>query len=784
MSCVRSRIRHILPAPALFLALWAVLICSVPAPAAARTNPEGNTITANPGMAATANGERLTNLGTIKSTATGLDYAVGMGDSSFTGLQLTNNGSITASQTGAASAYGMSGGANSTLVNSGTITAIVTGNSALAHGMFGGDDSSLTNHGSITATATGENGGAYGMSGVTSTLINSGTIKASATGDGGSSSAYGMSGDYVSTLINSGAIKATVTTGTAFGMYSGSDYSILTNRGTISASVTSRTGYNNSAYGMLGYSLDNSGFIEASATTGRAFGMNSYADSTNSGAITVNASGRAYGMLSFGNNNSTLRNHGAITASATGNGGYAYGMALYSGTASNFGLIRVSAPDPAKAWELYGSSGGITNTVRITEWAMDLRDFTTYKFFGSDGGKLDLDGSRLTLRPGDKERGFVWGKEYAVADMAAGLGQGAVASVTTEVPWARAILTGANWTDQKISLHPNFTRKTNIGQGVSRQGVAIVMDQMRGMDRALGQFRNSSAPAAFSTASGPSPKENDWSGFLTPYFSHVDNSDLEYDAKIVGFMAGATRRFTERFSAGAHVGFSHADVSADLADQDGEALTGLIGLHAIYNCTPEWYVRGQLTGFLSRASNDWESGLPVYPLFTDADVDSRGVYASLVTGYDWRINASNTLTPELGLSWLWSHQDSYSLKWKDRFGNHLDNYDLDYKAQDYNALYGTAMVRWRGDFALGDSVFRPSLGLGLRQTLTDGDVKSRVTASGSTFTTKATEDETTALAEAGFVWQRGITSVGLTYTGGYGDDQRIHAGWLTLKVAF
>ncbi len=787
----RVHCRRCLRGPALFLALWAVLLCSAPALATDQTNPAGAAITANPGMAATADGDRLTNNGIIKATTTGSNAAVGMGDptfpASFANLKLLNSGTITASATGVtasitgasvyaeAYAYGMFGGTNSTLANSGTITASATGGTVSVtganadvdistYGMHGADHSTLANSGTIAVSATG------------------GTASATDFSAGASAFASGMEGGDNSTLTNSGTITASATGGTASATSAGA---------IVNASAN--------AFGMSGganSTLANSGTIAASAAgnNGKAWGMYANGDHStlaNSGTITAGATdGVALGMWSLAN--STLTNSGAIRVSATDATGKTYGMSLYSGTVANYGLVSAIAANPANAWELYGQFNNPARTVRITNWATDLRDFTTYKFFGSDGIKLDLDGSRLTLRPGAPERGFAWGREYAVSDLAGGLGQGAVASVTQEVPWARAQLTGTDWTDQKLSLQPNFTRKTNIGQGVTSQGIALILDQARGLEGRIDGQRSQnsgtapvavadSGPAAFPTASGP---DSGWSGFLTPYFSYVDNSDLDYDAKIAGFMAGATRRFSDAFAAGVHLGFSHADVSADLADQDGEALTGLFGLHAIYNATPEWYLRGQLTGFISRASNDWESGLPVYPLYTDADINSRGLYASLATGYDWRVNASNTITPEIGLSWLWSHQDSFSLNWKDRFGNRMDNYDLDYKAQDYNALYGTAMLRWRGEFALAGGSFQPALGVGVRQTLTDGDVKSRLTTAGSSFSTKATEDETTALAEAGFVWQRGITSVGLAYTGGYGGDQVVHTGWLTLKLEF
>ncbi len=475
MSCVRSRIiRHILPAPALFLALGAVLLCSVPALAADRTNPAGHTITANPSMAATANGDRLTNNGRIEATASGGSDAVGMGYPNFftplTGLQLANTGTITVKQTGPGDADGMRGGDHSTLTNSGTITSTATA-TGYACGMRGGEYSTLTNSGAITASATDY---AYGMyADAHSSLTNSGAITASAL-----RYAYGMYGVRSNTLTNSGAISVSATTNSAFGMYAEGDNSTLTNSGAITASATDY------AYGM------------------RANGNNTL---TNSGAITASATDYAYGM--WGAYHNILSNSGTITAMATNATGQAYGMLLNSDTATNTGLIRVSAPDPANAWELYNRSNRSADTVRITDWATDLRDFGTYKFFGSNGGTLDFSGSTFILRPGDTERGFVWGKEYAVADMAGGLtknwGQGTVASVTAEVPWLRARLTGTDWRDQQFSLHPNFTRKTNIGQNVSRQGVALVAHQMFSLTDALGQFRNSSAPVAFTTASGP-----------------------------------------------------------------------------------------------------------------------------------------------------------------------------------------------------------------------------------------------------------------------------------------
>ena len=172
------------------------------------------------------------------------------------------------------------------------------------------------------------------------------------------------------------------------------------------------------------------------------------------------------------------------------------------------------------------------------------------------------------------------------------------------------------------------------------------------------------------------------------------------------------------------------------------------------------------------------------PLYADADFNGRGLYAALHTGLAWRINANHTLTPELGLAWLWSHQDAFGLRWRDGFGNARPVYDMDYKAQNRQTLYGTAMLRWRGDFALGGTSLRPALGLGVRRTLGDNDVKSRLRFVGTDFTTRITEDRSTALAEAGLEWRIGGFAAGLTYSGEYGSTQKTHTGWLTMKFEF
>ncbi len=684
------------PALSAVLALLLAVFCGLaPRPALAdQTNPAGNTITGqNPGLAARADGERLTNLGGIEVTA-GTGEATGMGDNSptsFRGLILTNSGFITATANADAYAYGMWAGDDNRLSNSGSIIVTTTGSGA-ASGMWAGSDSRLTNSGSIIAAGAGHN-------------------------------AYGMQGNANSRLSNSGSIIVTATgSGAAFGMWAGSD--------------------------------------------------------------------------------SRLTNSGSVTAIGT-NGTSAYGMAVGSGTAANYGHISVSSSG-GNAYELFNLSP--RDTVRIAAWALDLRDFSHSKVFGSNGGPLDFNGSCLILRPGSEAQGFVWGREYKVADMidnTYGQGRGAVASVMPEkLPeLLEATLKGSTVADQTVSLSPRVNADTDPGLHAARDAVGTARVQMGQVNSMLaGQLALLAPPATQGAASGnagasglpagdavPRPDAGRWLVFGAPYFSSTANHDQDFTSNSVGFVAGGTYRFNERFAAGLHLGYSGGRSWGDLMDMDNDARSGLFGLHALFNATPEWYLRGQFTGFATRYGQDYRSGQGQNALSADADFNSHGLYAALNTGYAWRINESNTLTPEIGLSWLWSHQDGFNLDWKDRAGVSQTLYTMDYDAQDYNALDGTAMLRWRGDFALGGEKagsLRPALGLGVRQRLTDTDVESSMRFAGSSFSTRVSEDATTLLAEAGLEWNIGGFSAGLAYTGEYGAQQEVHTGWVTMKFEF
>jgi Autotransporter beta-domain. len=114
----------------------------------------------------------------------------------------------------------------------------------------------------------------------------------------------------------------------------------------------------------------------------------------------------------------------------------------------------------------------------------------------------------------------------------------------------------------------------------------------------------------------------------------------------------------------------------------------------------------------------------------------------LFGGYDFKLNQNNTLTPELGLSALWSHIPASNVEY-----NVLTPLNQSYTSQDYTAVYANAMLRWTGAFELGELMLQPRAMLGVRQTLSDGKIKSSMTFAGNQFNSSITDDRTVGLGQ-------------------------------------
>lgn len=506
---------------------------------------------------------------------------------------------------------------------------------------------------------------------------------------------------------------------------------------------------------------------------------------SNTGSIMARSKKHACGISADAE--AEIVNAGRITAVSEGN---AFGIQMNStGTVSNFGVINAVGQS---GHELF-LKGGSNATVR--NWAVELRDFTNEEsrpFFVSDYSKLDFNDGTLILRPGAAGE-FALGREYKVKDMIASESRGTVEGLdtltaTAELPWLSAEVGKDAAGETVVALHADVTRGNNPGQAAAAQQVAYINSQMRFVDGVLSE-RLRAAGAEERGAKGPGSmdaidQDSGWSVFLTPYHNRSRSGAFSYHSRSTGLVGGAQRRVGEKATVGAHLGWSHTAVDGELLHQDGDSNTTLLGVHGEYRPEEAMYVRGQLSGFYSHGDTDWNNGA-AFPLFATAPVQNYGAYASLQMGRAMHLNPHSMLTPELGLSWLRQRQKGYALRWQDRLGVSMSHFDSTYAAETYQALYGTFMLRWQGDYAVqaGRRV-RPQLGLGVRRRLTNDEIGSAFQTLGSSFSTQFSEDRNVTLLEAGAEWLEGDTSLTFSYSGEFGSDLKANRYWLAFKREF
>lgn len=598
-------------------------------------------------------------------------------------------------------------------------------------------------------------------------LVNQGGIV------GENPSASGITGLWLQnggTALNSGAISLSGNGGNVYGVFcdAGTDGNVV-NAGSIA--VTN-----------VGAALD-------AAAVGISLELGGTASNTSS--IMARSKKHACGISADAE--AEIVNAGRITA--VSEEGKAYGIQMNStGTVSNFGVIDAIGQSGHEL-SLDGAS-----KVTVRTWAVELRDFTdaaSRPFFVSDKSELDFKDGTLILRPGAAGE-FALGGEYKVTDMVAFASSNSATSgavegldtltATAELPWLSAEVGKNAAGETVVALHADVTRGNNPGQAAAVQQVAYINSQMRFVDSVLSE-RLRAAEAEERGGQGPGgmdaiDQDSGWSVFLTPYHNRSHSGAFSYHSRSTGLVGGAQRRVGEKATVGAHLGWSHTAVDGELLHQDGDSNTTLLGVHGEYRPEEAMYVRGQLSGFYSHGDTDWNNGA-AFPLFATAPVQNYGAYASLQMGRAYALNPHSMLTPELGLSWLRQRQKGYALRWQDRLGVSMSHYDSTYAAETYQALYGTFMLRWQGDYAVqaGRRV-RPQLGLGVRRRLTNDEIGSAFQTLGSSFSTQFSEDRNVTLLEAGAEWLEGDTSLTFSYSGEFGSDLKANRYWLAFKREF
>ncbi len=631
---------------------------------------------------------------------------------------------------------------------------------------------------------------------------------------------YGMYANSVTgshRLTNNGTISINASNPmNLYGMYAnGNGSHMLTNNGTISINGAFHLfSHGMRANGDGSHVLINNGTISIHGTHHQYYALHARGSGShtliNSGTIIINANNSSAAMRA--SDSSNLYNSGFI--SVRGTQSEIYGMMSEKDqdlNINNTGIINV--------WGALGlaseanSEGGNLN---VGTWATTLRNFSINDnvfslresgMVGGPVGHVNFNNTTLILRPGTSAQGFQLGKTYNVADMIYVVNNhhtllrtgnallttdviGTIAEAVGEVPFLKATLVNGNDPlTATVRLDRNVNDETTPGSTTMQQAVSQVQSQFNNLSLALRKAliniyteanlvadagQNSSSGVAAGSNFAPS---NKWQVFLNPYANTVNNSKYDYNGNNMGITAGASYRVSDSFSFGAHLDFNSANYYADIMDMSTKSTSFALGLHAAYNFTPEWYLRGQLTGSVNQNDGYYET----ITLNADTNYNGEAMYAELATGYTWQIANGHSLTPEIGVSYLSMHTDAYDIRW----GGAGSLYDMSYADSYYNAYYGTLNLDWRSEFELeNDASIAFLVGLGLRQNLDNGEMKTNFQTFGLSYTAKATEDLTTFLADVGVEYKKGNFSVSLNYDGGFGTHQTSHGGNVMVKLEF
>ena len=264
------------------------------------------------------------------------------------------------------------------MINNGTITANATVDTGdpYVHGMFlwAGNASRIENNGILNATASTGKGQAtaYGVCLQGHEITNTGTITVNASSSNDRATAYGarfFSFDENGTFKNNGTItsQAGGDDGWAYGLLS-TDAATILNTGNMTAEGNA---YAISILAEGSTMVTNQGLLSANTTTGEAYGIAVYSGSaTNDGDILAQASGvNATVTGIFGYEADQILNNQNITSQANATNGTAYGICGYSSAANiNDGTVTTQAYLQSTGIRSSGSES-ISNTGTINATA-------------------------------------------------------------------------------------------------------------------------------------------------------------------------------------------------------------------------------------------------------------------------------------------------------------------------------------------------------------------------------------------------------------------------------
>lgn len=738
------------------------------------------------GMTATS-GSDLTN-GKTGTITMNQPYGYGMAISGTSGT-LTNDGAITLNNISSSGLYAANSGTSPAAIsvtNNGTITGKGNDNVGIS---ASGSGITVTNGTDGTLNMQGRYNAGIVVNGAGSTVANAGQINISGTsgkgaeifGTGttftntGTISVSGMYGTAIeagpqTTVYQNGTLNVTGADGTGVMLETGST---LSNTGTI----TTTQDY---SYPVLGYddniTVTNSGLISTTGTETSTIALSgNNSRITNTGTLSTSGD-YAYGISISGDGGSVTNSGNIITTGDNAHGILVTGQNI---TISSTGTITTTGTGSHEL-SIGNTDGSATGSATLTAWSVTLSpnqwtDTDSRPIAVGPGSTLNFANTRLILRPGSAASGFAFNQRYNVADMidndgtvTGGIGSDVPdAAIAGAMPMLKAQLYGSSASgagNQQVSL--SIEPEDNHGQGANSAAVHRAAARMWLLNRTLGNALDALVAAS------------DWTFFIQPYYQHSRvTGSASSRSESEGLIFGATGRLADNFTLGWHAGLEHTDTSVGGHGLKSDGHAWMAGLHGRYSIMQGWHLQGQTSATVSRS--DYR-----FAMEGDNANDKRteyGVFASLKSIWDIPLTERQTLSPEIGLAWAWMRNPAMDANWRQTANQDMN---LHFEKRDFSAVYGTADLRWRGNFTHAGNTFLPTFAVGVRQNLADGHVDSGFTFMDKRYTANLTEDRTSGIVDAGLRITRGNFSGALRYNGEFGSHFTDHIIWAEIGSTF
>jgi hypothetical protein len=258
--------------------------------------------------------------------------------------------------------------------------------------------------------------------------------------------------------------------------------------------------------------------------------------------------------------------------------------------------------------------------------------------------------------------------------------------------------------------------------------------------------------------------------FIMPYYSKIDQDQL--NANIYGFTGGYNHWVSKDMILGFHGGYSYGDMDFS-KNRTGTTQMASAGGQGIYQCSYGLMLSGQVSLF--HGWNDYKDHNPVNG--GDADYRTYGADISSDVSRLFVLDDNNRIVPRVGLSYLWAHGNSYTIK-----GNLADVHVGSTHDRD---LFATAGLDWYGNWVWRNWAVMPTAGIGIKQALTSGRTTTVMGLGNAVARVEDQVDDTTVTTNLALELRKDeVHSFRAGYTGAYGNEDRAYNFFLQWRYHF